>query len=389
MSRVPSLKKSAKSANLHHLDLMCQVNQEFVGKLKHAGMMRELNREFRGVIVKNTFFEIDDSDAEQDAPLMRKLKTEPGPRRPSQDSDLSDDMDEQDCSSEVSTDDECPVAAAKCEASSDLLLPIPSRRSRVTWADAIEQDDLKPFSKSVSQGSNQERTLFAPTPSTVYHLTPRSKSVNYDSNQTYDFIATTPSAARQLTPRRASEGSADQICNSCTAPGVAIPEASASVNAKIPPSAAVGLSLLGMPLEKTTWEKFEEAVDGVQRVLASYHGLVADVKVVEGARGWTVAVFVEPELLICRRENLMAVAKQALILAAMALEGVYVVGCMAQPFTLTGSGFEATLAVMADPEHACLDTFTTGFCPNPGCCLKQHLKRQNSAGLEVVFKPFR
>jgi len=430
--------------------------------------MSELNDEFRAVIVKNTFLELDDSDSEQDAPLMCKLKTEPAPRRPSFDeflSDSSEEVDDQNCSSEVSTDDECPVAAPKAEAISGLSLPIQRRTVRShdeleqlgvikvnnlrPWSKSVNYDSslecnfvtttpstvrhltprmasegfaatpstlyqLTPRSKSVNYDSNQTYNFvtttpstvhhltprmasegFAATPSTVYHLSPRSKSLNYDSNQTYNFVTATPSIVHHLTPRMASEGPNDEICNSaqaCTAQfclGAIVPETSAAVNVIRPPRATSGRSLVGiMSIEKTAWEKFEEVVDGAQEVLSSYHGLVVDVKVAEGAHGWTVTVFVEPELLMSSREKLDSVAKQALILAAMALEGVYVVGCLAQPFTPTDSGFGVKLAVMTDPERACWDTFTTGVCHNPGCCQKQHLKRQNSAGLEVMFKPF-
>jgi len=367
------------------------------------------------LIVKNTFLHIDDSDSEEDGGLMCKQKTEPAPRRPTQDellSDASEEVDYQACSSLASTDDEFFTFHISRKDVRDapmgkpgLSLPIRRRTLRFAWADDIEEDlhfvvatpstvnHLTLSSKSVDSDINQDSGFVAPTPSTVRHLSPWSKSRDFDLIQDSGFAASTPSTVGHLTPRMAPERFPDwEICNSAQAcaaqssTGVAFPDVKATLNLTEPPCAHLGWSLAEESIEKTGWEKFEEAVDGVQKALSSYRGLVADVKVVEGAHGWTLTAFVNPEELMPSREHLEAGAKRALIAALVALEGVYTLGFQ-QPFVPTEFGFESTLALVTDPECACWDMFATGFCPYPGCCQKQHPSRQNKANLNVMFKP--
>jgi len=192
-----------------------------------------------------------------------------------------------------------------------------------------------------------------------------------------------------MASKRLPDGEIRNFAQACTAQsstGVAFPDVNATLNLTKPPCAHLGWSLDGESIEKTAWEKFEEAIDGLQKALSSCHGLVTDVKVVEGARGWTLTAFVNPEKLMPSREHLEAGAKHALIMAMVPLEGVYMLGFQ-QPFLPTEFGFASTLAHMTDPECACWDTFATGVCPYPGCCQKQHPNRQNKANLNVMFKP--
>jgi len=138
-------------------------------------------------------------------------------------------------------------------------------------------------------------------------------------------------------------------------------------------------------LTKLPWEMFEEVVDEVQRGLLSCDGLVANVQAVEGARGWTMTVSVPQEKLEGNQDKLEEVAKQALQHAVEKNVNVFVLGQHTRPFADMPGGFGTALAVMANPEKACWDTLSAGFCRNPGSCRWQHPISQ--AAVNVTFKP--
>jgi len=121
----------------------------------------------------------------------------------------------------------------------------------------------------------------------------------------------------------------------------------------------------------TPWEQFEEVVDMAQEKLEA-SGAVVSTEVIEGPAGWTVTAHVRPERLLEKREELLTLAKEALLQAADQLEGVYVLGYRTRPFTPLPNGFGATLASMSDPSRACWGTFSKGFCRNPETCRFQH-----------------
>jgi len=374
-----------------------------------------------GLVVKNTFLDIDDSDTEHDGGSMCKLKTQPCPRRPSFEeflSDASEDADYQSCLSEDSTDDECPRATAMGMSKVGLTLPIPKRTLEdFNFVTDTPSCLYRSTPMSASTGTYLDSSFVTSTPSTVSHLTrrsslpirrrtsrlswadaadtpgsthrstPGSRSSISDTHQQCGFAAPTPSTVGHLTQKAVwGRCSDDEISNSMQDCAAAFPKVGATSNLVSQTSAQPSWSLAGESIEKTAWEKFEEVVDGLQQTLSSYRGLVVKVKVAEGAQGWTLTAFVDPEKLASCREHLQAGSQRALIMSMVALESVYLLGFQ-QPFVPTEFGFTSTLGLMTDPACACWDTFATGFCPFPGCCQKQHPNGQNKAKLSIMFKP--
>lgn len=134
------------------------------------------------------------------------------------------------------------------------------------------------------------------------------------------------------------------------------------------------------------WEQFEEAVD-MAKVKLEADSVVVSTEVIEGPAGWTITANVEPEQLLKKREELLTVAKEALLQAADQLEGVYVLGYRTRPFTPLPHGFGATLASMSDPSRACWGTFSKGFCRNPETCRFQH--PESRGAVNIVLKASR
>jgi len=139
-------------------------------------------------------------------------------------------------------------------------------------------------------------------------------------------------------------------------------------------------------VQPTPWELFEEVVDSVRKSLLNIDAVV-DAEAVAGARGWTLTVYVRPEELKRRTKDLTEAAQQALLSAAESSTIVYVLGYCARAFVPMPLGFGAALASMPDPERACWNTYSQGFCRTPGNCCFQH--PTNQAGVNVMFKPAR
>jgi len=107
----------------------------------------------------------------------------------------------------------------------------------------------------------------------------------------------------------------------------------------------------------------------------------------EGARGWTVTAYVQPQALKPCRDQLIATAQQALLAACDRSDKVFLLGYGANPFTLMPLGFGAAIADMPNKTTACWASFSRGFCDKLGNCDKEHPKCQ--VGVNVMLKPAR
>jgi len=141
------------------------------------------------------------------------------------------------------------------------------------------------------------------------------------------------------------------------------------------------------PSFRGPWAKFSEVVESVRACLERSGGIVACAEAKESARGWTIIAYVQPKALRPCRDNLLAVAQQALLARADCSDSVFLLGYGATPFTLMPLGFGAALAHMPDKSSACWASFSKGFCDRPGACCKQHPTCQ--VGVNVMLKPAR
>jgi len=141
------------------------------------------------------------------------------------------------------------------------------------------------------------------------------------------------------------------------------------------------------PTAQDPWAKFSEVVESVRASLERRAGIVACAEAKQGARGWTITAYVQPKALKPCRDQLLALAQQALRDATNSSNSIYLLGYGATPFTLMPLGFGAALADMPDKSAACWASFSKGFCDKPGACCRQHPSCQ--VGVNVMLKPAR
>lgn len=310
----------------------------------------------RGLIVKNTFLDIDDHEPTED--LMSRVRSEPCPQRSLSDmSDTSegdkesnDDKEKdkvQECCSQASTDIDSPCTDAKVPDLSNgvqtytnwVILTVPQMptnqpRTEVGIAQSITTGDsaCPSASGTVIQRSRLNVAAKAWTPS------PCGQN-NFRSNR----------HAASSSRRKKGNGRIVQ------------------------------------QITKSSWEMFEEAVDELQQALLTCRDIVVGVQAVEGARGWTLTASVHGDKIEGSQGRLEETAQQALLLAVERMENIFVLSQHNRPFAPMPRGFGTTLAFAADPRQACWEFFSAGVCPNPGNCRWQHPTSQ--AGIQVIFKP--
>jgi len=165
-------------------------------------------------------------------------------------------------------------------------------------------------------------------------------------------------------------------------------QAMAAPSALSPALGAVPISEAeSKPSARDPWAEFSEVVENVRASLERSTGIVACAEAKEGARGWTITAYVQPKALKPCRDQLLAVAQQALLAVTDRSDSIFLLGYGATPFTLMPLGFGAALADMPDKSAACWASFSKGFCDRPGACCRQHPTCQ--VGVNVMLKPAR
>lgn len=132
-------------------------------------------------------------------------------------------------------------------------------------------------------------------------------------------------------------------------------------------------------------QRLSDVVESVRAMLAANSALVVCAESKEGLRGWTVTGYVRREAFKVYRQQLLVMAQQALLRAAVASKTVYVLGYAANPFSPMPLGFGAAIADLADKDNVCWSSFLQGFCENPGRCQQQHPRCR--VGVNVMLKP--
>lgn len=132
---------------------------------------------------------------------------------------------------------------------------------------------------------------------------------------------------------------------------------------------------------------YVQVVEGVRACLCAAGSMVKCVEATEGAKGWTVIAYMQPDALKVYKPQLFALAKQALLNAAKQSGTVFVLGFEAEPFSPMPLGFGAALVDTPDLASACWSSLAQGFCNNPSKCLKEHPRHR--VGIHVMLKPAR
>jgi len=131
-------------------------------------------------------------------------------------------------------------------------------------------------------------------------------------------------------------------------------------------------------------EKYKMVADRVVHELMACKDLVFDVTLVDGTKGLSVTAFIKTKQSQEKLDNLKERARKAVLDAVEKTECLYLLGCSSNPFATMSLGFGCALAVMPDPDNACWDSYSKGFCSSPGSCKFQHPKHR--AGLNVFFQ---
>jgi len=102
-------------------------------------------------------------------------------------------------------------------------------------------------------------------------------------------------------------------------------------------------------------------------------GQVAHLDVYDDTDGWSITV--RPRVADDKgdTEQVIALAKEALLKAASSSSCVYVMGYRGpQAFIAQPLGFQATLGIMKNTRFACYHLFKKGFCGHGAACSKEH-----------------
>ena len=119
------------------------------------------------------------------------------------------------------------------------------------------------------------------------------------------------------------------------------------------------------------FHKASAAIVATVKAALAQSTLVESVEALEGGRGWTVAVRVALKN-ISVYETILTTAKEALLKAADASAGAFVMGFHRAPFLSMPGGFSALLGVTEDKSLACWDAFGRGMCLRGSACKWQH-----------------
>jgi len=99
--------------------------------------------------------------------------------------------------------------------------------------------------------------------------------------------------------------------------------------------------------------------------------------------GWCITTHVHPAA-VPRTEQILSIAKEALLCAATQSETVYVLGYSARPFQATPWGFIARMGdLQGNWHHACKDIFRQGYCPRGEKCYYGHPGSQATVNFMV------
>jgi len=165
-------------------------------------------------------------------------------------------------------------------------------------------------------------------------------------------------------------------------PATMVPTGAPGVPPPPPAFAAPGPSQKKENMEPQ--EKYKMVIDHVKGELMACKDLVLDVTLVNGAKGWSVTALVRTKQSQEKLDSLKERAQEAVLDAVEKIESLYLLGYNA-PFASMSTGFGCALAVMPDPDNACWERYSKGFCSSPGSCKFQHPKHQ--IGLNVFLQP--
>lgn len=100
---------------------------------------------------------------------------------------------------------------------------------------------------------------------------------------------------------------------------------------------------------------------------------ITSVDVTQDAKGWSIVISPDRRIQV-HMDRVLALAKEALLIAAEKSNNVYVLGYgdPENAFTAKPQGFEARLAVMAGMQTPCWRILKKGVCKHEGDCYKQH-----------------
>mmetsp|Transcript_90944 Transcript_90944/g.253053 ORF Transcript_90944/g.253053 Transcript_90944/m.253053 type:complete len:389 (+) Transcript_90944:96-1262(+) len=113
------------------------------------------------------------------------------------------------------------------------------------------------------------------------------------------------------------------------------------------------------------------ALQSVAKAAITSTGYAQRVEVLEGALGLSLIAHMREQELH-GKEQLLGLAKEALLQAAAESASVYVLGYGWRPYVATPMGFCAVLAGVRDPAKACWGLLKSGTCRDGGCCRWEH-----------------
>jgi hypothetical protein len=125
------------------------------------------------------------------------------------------------------------------------------------------------------------------------------------------------------------------------------------------------------PITDRSADKFSFVIREVVKLLQS-SSLTSKVEVCETSQDCSIVVQTDGGD-DCLAEQVLTLAKEALLQATSHSKSVYVMGyCSPNPFTPLSQGFEATLGSMDNAGQACWHLYKKGFCRHDSACNKHH-----------------
>lgn len=104
----------------------------------------------------------------------------------------------------------------------------------------------------------------------------------------------------------------------------------------------------------------------------------------EGVAGWSVVARLLPQDLQ-HKDDVLRLAKAALIQAASSAKKVCMLGCCAKPFAPMPLGFAALFAGVPDGQRACWTLLQNGFCNYGSRCRWEHPVYQRQVYVKVML----
>jgi len=153
-----------------------------------------------------------------------------------------------------------------------------------------------------------------------------------------------------------------------------------------PPPAPTAISSLPKPYQA----QVESIVESAKKALSN-SSAIASVDIHESSISWnreycqglTITAWQAQDIGGKGRDQILKLAKNALLKGAEHSESVYVLGYGAKPFTTCDFGFHTVLGGMYDQSKACWDCFSKGSCKREWDCRWQHPACQLPIKVEI------